>query len=81
MCYRYCKVAVASRNSIRTSTSQGLRDIVSGFWGVTTSAHAGACAAEGRPSPLRLRKVNYMKPLRVPIPMAPKQCNVWEEHR
>ena len=23
----------------------------------------------------------YVKPLRVPIPLAPKQCNVWEEHR
>lgn len=55
---------------------QGLRSVQSSTWYA-----AEAPAPDEQPQILRMRKVSYVKPLRVPIPMAPKQCNVWEEHR
>jgi len=51
-----------------------------------TAAASGDASISGTSSssgsaPLRVRQVAYVKPLRIPIPLAPKQCNVWEEHR
>ncbi len=40
-----------------------------------------AAAAGGGGAVLLTRKVTYVKPLHLPIPLAPKQCNVWEEHK
>lgn len=56
---------------------QDLREVSAGPWGPPGDANpAAGCAAA-----LRMRRVAYVKPLRIPIPLAPKQCHVWEEHR
>ncbi|GBF95637.1 hypothetical protein Rsub_08619 [Raphidocelis subcapitata] len=56
--------------------SEDLRDVRASTW-----AAGGDPVSPGGPAPLRGRRVSYVKPLRIPIPLAPKQCNVWEEHR
>ncbi|KAI8470119.1 MAG: hypothetical protein J3K34DRAFT_459010 [Monoraphidium minutum] len=58
--------------------AEELRDVSVTPWGPPDpAAPPPGCA----PGALRGRRVSYVKPLRIPIPMAPKQCNVWEEQR
>ena len=49
---------------------QGLRDTAVGAWIAESALGRGA----------KTRSVTYIRPLSIPIPMAPKQCNVTEVH-
>lgn len=51
--------------------AQELTDVVVGPW---RAAAAGSGA-------LRVRNVSYIKRLKIPLPLAPDKCSVWEEQR
>ena len=52
---------------------QELRDVQTGAW-VADPALAASTGYKGA----RTRTMSYIKPLRIPLPMAPKQCGVVE---